>query len=68
VIANPPSARPAILPTAPLLITESKEEFKRIRKALADQIKPRGILEQMYVEEIAILFVTCCACGVVERV
>jgi hypothetical protein len=54
-MANPPSARRAILPTAPLLITESKDDFKRIRDALADEIKPRGILEQMYVEEIAYL-------------
>jgi hypothetical protein len=43
------------LPTAPLLITESKDEFKRVRGALADEIKPRGILEQMYVEDIAYL-------------
>jgi hypothetical protein len=52
-LTNPPPARRANLPTAPLLITESKDEFKRIRDALADEIKPRGILEQMYVEEIA---------------
>jgi predicted TIM-barrel fold metal-dependent hydrolase len=54
-MANRPPARSAILPTVPLLITESKDDFKRIRDALADEIKPRGILEQMYVEDIAYL-------------
>jgi hypothetical protein len=54
-MADRPSAQPAILPTAPLLMTESKDEFKRIRDALADEINPRGILEQMYVEDIAYL-------------
>jgi hypothetical protein len=52
-MANPPSARQAILPTAPLLITESKDDFKRILDALTDEIKPRGIIEQMYVADIA---------------
>ena len=37
----------------PLLITESDEEFKRIRQALYEEIQPVGIIEQMYVEEIA---------------
>jgi hypothetical protein len=46
-------ARTAMLPTAPLLITESKDEFDRIRGALHDEIKPHGIIEQMYVEDIA---------------
>jgi hypothetical protein len=44
-----------MLPTAPLLITESKDDFHRIRNALADEIKPHGILEQMYVEDVAYL-------------
>jgi hypothetical protein len=43
----------SVLPRVPLLITESKDEFDQIRNALFDQIKPRGILEQMYVEDIA---------------
>lgn len=42
-----------VLPIPPLLITESKEEFDRIRDALYQEIKPRGIIEQMYVEEMA---------------
>jgi hypothetical protein len=54
-MANRPSSQPAILPRAPLLVTESKDEFKRIRDALAYEINPRGILEQMYVEDIAYL-------------
>jgi hypothetical protein len=45
----------ALIPTAPLLLTESKDEFNLIRDNLNDQIKPRGIIEQMYVEDIACL-------------
>jgi len=45
----------ALLPGVPLLITESKDEFERIREALDYQIKPRGIIEQIYVEDIAYL-------------
>jgi hypothetical protein len=43
----------ALIPTAPLLLTESRDEFDLIRDNLNDQIKPRGIIEQMYVEDIA---------------
>jgi hypothetical protein len=46
-------ANSALLPTAQLLITESRDEFNLIRDTLHDQIKPRGIIEQMYVEDIA---------------
>ena len=45
----------AMLRGTPLLITESKAEFDRVRDALNEEIKPRGILEQMYVEDIAYL-------------
>jgi hypothetical protein len=45
----------ALIPTSPLLLTESKDEFNLIRDNLNDQIKPRGIIEQMYVEDIAYL-------------
>jgi hypothetical protein len=38
-----------------LLITESQETFDRIRDALDQEIQPRGILEQIYVEDIAYL-------------
>ena len=43
----------ALLPTAQLLITKSRDEFNLIRDTLNDQIKPRGIIEQIYVEDIA---------------
>lgn len=51
----PSTVRPraSLIPTAPLLLTESRDEFNRIRDSLNDQIKPRGIIEQMYVEDIA---------------
>ena len=48
-------ANSALIPTAPLLLTESKDEFDLLRDNLNDQIKPRGIIEQMYVEDIAYL-------------
>ena len=48
---DPPGASP--LPLVPLLITESEEEFSRIRQAFYDEIKPVGIIECMYVDEIA---------------
>jgi hypothetical protein len=41
------------IPLVPLLITESDEEFHRIRQALYEETKPVGIIEEMYVEEIA---------------
>jgi hypothetical protein len=37
----------------PLLITESKEDFASLSAALAQEIKPRGIVEQIYVADIA---------------
>jgi hypothetical protein len=43
------------IPTAPLLITESKDEFDLLRDTLNQEVKPRGIIEQMYVEDIAYL-------------
>jgi hypothetical protein len=43
----------ALLPVPPLLITESQEEFSRIREDLYQEINPVGIIEQMYVDEIA---------------
>ena len=47
--------RSALIPTAPLLITESKDEFDLLRDTLNEEVKPRGIIEQMYVEDIAYL-------------
>jgi hypothetical protein len=42
----------ALLPQSPLLITESADEFDALRDAFEQEIKPRGIIEQMYVHDI----------------
>src|SRR5262249_19317311 len=42
----------ALLPKLPLLITESADEFDALRDAFDQEIKPRGIIEQMYVDDI----------------
>jgi hypothetical protein len=44
----------SLLPS-PLLATESKDDFDRIRDAFNDEIKPRGIVEQMYTADIIYL-------------
>ena len=41
-----------LLPKLPLLITESADEFGAMRDAFEREIKPRGIIEQMYVHDI----------------
>src|SRR5262249_34727503 len=41
-----------LLPKLPLLITESADEFDALRDAFERDIKPRGIIEQMYVHDI----------------
>src|SRR6516165_10767752 len=43
----------ATLPKLPLLITESAEEFDALRDAFEREIKPRGIIEQMYAHDIS---------------
>src|SRR5215510_15646010 len=43
----------ALLPKSPLLITESADEFNALRDAFEQQVKPRGIIEQMYVHDIS---------------
>ena len=43
----------ALLPKLPLLITESADEFDALRDAFEQEIKPRGIIEQMYVHDIS---------------
>ena len=45
----------SLLPASPLLITESEDEFDRIRDAFDRELKPRGIIEQMYVTDIVYL-------------
>ena len=39
----------------PLLITESAEDFAALNAALTEEIKPRGIIERLYVDDIAAL-------------
>src|SRR5262245_32402210 len=41
-----------LLPKLPLLITESADEFDALRDAFEQEIKPRGIIEHMYVHDI----------------
>jgi hypothetical protein len=41
-----------LLPKSQLLITESADEFGALRDAFEREIKPRGIVEQMYVHDI----------------
>ena len=48
-------AEAALLPALPLLITETAHDFDHIRDALNEEIKPRGIVERMYVADIAFL-------------
>jgi hypothetical protein len=43
----------ALLPKSPLLITESADEFDALRDAFEREIKPRVIIEQMYVHDIS---------------
>src|SRR5262245_2528908 len=43
----------ALLPKLPLLITESAEEFDALCDAFEREIKPHGIIEQMYVHDIS---------------
>src|SRR6266851_5335564 len=43
----------ALLPKLPLLITESVDEFDAIRDAFEREIKPHGIIEQMYVHDVS---------------
>jgi len=40
---------------SPLLVTESKDAFDQIRDAFTEEIKPRGIVERMYVTDITYL-------------
>src|SRR5262245_10674551 len=42
-----------LLPKLPLLITESADEFDALRDAFEREIKPQGIIEQMYVHDFS---------------
>ncbi len=48
-------------------MTESEDEFDRIRDAFDEELKPRGIVEQMYVTDIAYLSGKFCGCGAARR-
>ena len=41
------------LSAPPLLMSESAEEFAFLRTALELEVKPKGIVEQIYVDDIA---------------
>jgi hypothetical protein len=43
----------ALLPKQRLLITESSAEFDAVRRALEQEIRPRGIIERIYVNDIS---------------
>jgi hypothetical protein len=47
----PDPAAAALLPQSPLLITESAEDFDRLRNEVNREIKPRGIVLRMYAED-----------------
>jgi len=42
-----------LLPKLPLLITESADDFDALRDAFEQEIKPRGIIEHMYVHDVS---------------
>src|SRR5436190_1791015 len=41
------------LPQPPLLSTESTKEFEAVRDAMEQEIRPRGIIEQIYVADFS---------------
>src|SRR5262249_38921807 len=43
----------ALLPKLPLLISESADEFDALRDAFEREIKPHGVIEQMYMHDIS---------------
>jgi hypothetical protein len=45
--------RASLLPQPPLLTSESAGEFERLRDALEQEIRPQGIIEQIYVDDLA---------------
>src|SRR5689334_12783561 len=55
VMASPKTKNAAgrLRAATPVLITESVDEFVALRKALDDEIKPNGIIEQAWVDDLA---------------
>jgi hypothetical protein len=43
----------SLLPSTPLLSSECREEFDRLLEALSQEVKPRGIMEEMLLIDIA---------------
>ena len=50
-----PSSELQLFSKTPLLITELSEEFAALAAALTEEIQPRGIVERIYINEIAAL-------------
>jgi hypothetical protein len=44
-----------VLSNPPLLITESSDDFAALAEALTQELQPRGIVERIYVDDIAAL-------------
>jgi hypothetical protein len=51
-ISDPASLGLSVLSTPPLLQTENSEEFALLLKALRREIKPRGVIEELYLSDI----------------
>lgn len=45
----------ALLPAPPLLVTEAEDQFAAIQTALGQEIKPRGIIEKIYLQDMTVL-------------
>ena len=61
------NASSSVLPVAPLLITESADEFADFHTQLEQEIAPSGVIERMFVCDIAVLTWTSCDCSAVRR-
>src|SRR5262245_57018852 len=55
VMSSVKKTKATLLPKSPLLITESADEFIALHDAFEQEIKPHGIIEQMYVGDISFL-------------
>jgi hypothetical protein len=49
------SREAALLPAPPLLVTEAEDQFAAIQTALDQEIKPRGIIEKIYLQDMTVL-------------
>lgn len=45
----------ALLPPPPLLVTEAADQFAAIQTALGQELKPRGIIENIYLQDMTVL-------------